>query len=322
MATEIEAAIQALPSAERERLADDLPSILPELNGDMKWQHVFIGTRPRPALAALGDEIAAQFKKAVCWLVISLFFIGRLSQAELLVSSLGNTSSYVNVGKSVWIASPFQLSTQSWVFSSATIDLAVGSIYLNTADVYLFSDNTGQPGTPLAYLGSQIINGSQTYTFPTSQTVRLDPLTTYWIGVGNTSTNGGLNISLSLFGDFTFTNVSGATMTYSASDGTGSDISPPQIWNPSGSDVALLYAVDGIPVKLSEPYFAGIQAINGACSLMISNLQSGQIIVLEVSTNLISWTSLQTNIASGTTLSFTNGISSQVPCQFFRASAQ
>ena len=37
---EIEAAIRALPPADRERLADDLPSILPELNGDAKWQRI------------------------------------------------------------------------------------------------------------------------------------------------------------------------------------------------------------------------------------------------------------------------------------------
>jgi hypothetical protein len=60
---EIEAAIKALPSEERERLADDLPSILPELNGDLKWQRIIHGGRPRPALSALGDEIAAQFEK-------------------------------------------------------------------------------------------------------------------------------------------------------------------------------------------------------------------------------------------------------------------
>jgi hypothetical protein len=60
---EIEAAIKALPSAERERLADDLPSILPELNGDAKWQRIISDARPRPTLTALGDEIAAQFKK-------------------------------------------------------------------------------------------------------------------------------------------------------------------------------------------------------------------------------------------------------------------
>jgi hypothetical protein len=59
---EIEAAIRALPPAERERLADDLPSILPELNGDAKWQRIITDERPRPALTALGDEIAAQLK--------------------------------------------------------------------------------------------------------------------------------------------------------------------------------------------------------------------------------------------------------------------
>lgn len=60
---EIEKAIQALPSAERERLVEDLPSILPELNGDLKWERIIADDGPRPALTALGDEIAAQFKK-------------------------------------------------------------------------------------------------------------------------------------------------------------------------------------------------------------------------------------------------------------------
>ena len=59
---EIEAAIQALPPAERERLADDLPSLLPELNGDAKWERIINDAHPRPALTALGDEIAAQLK--------------------------------------------------------------------------------------------------------------------------------------------------------------------------------------------------------------------------------------------------------------------
>ena len=59
---EIEAAIQALAPAERERLADDLPAILPELNGDAKWQRIIADERRRPALTALGDQIAAQLK--------------------------------------------------------------------------------------------------------------------------------------------------------------------------------------------------------------------------------------------------------------------
>ena len=59
---EIEAAIKALSAAERERLAEDLPFILPELNGDAKWERIIADSRPRPALTALGDEIAAQLK--------------------------------------------------------------------------------------------------------------------------------------------------------------------------------------------------------------------------------------------------------------------
>jgi len=59
---EIEAAIKALTPADRERLAHHLPAILPELNGDVQWQRLIMDERPRPALSALGDEIAAQLK--------------------------------------------------------------------------------------------------------------------------------------------------------------------------------------------------------------------------------------------------------------------
>ncbi len=59
---EIEAGIKALPPDERERLADNLPSILPELNGDAQWRRIINDARPRPALTALGDEIAERMK--------------------------------------------------------------------------------------------------------------------------------------------------------------------------------------------------------------------------------------------------------------------
>jgi hypothetical protein len=59
---EIEDAIRALSPAEREHLAEDLPSILPELNGDSKWRRIADDARSRPALSALGDEIVKQFK--------------------------------------------------------------------------------------------------------------------------------------------------------------------------------------------------------------------------------------------------------------------
>jgi hypothetical protein len=59
---EIEAAIKALPPAERARLAEDLTSILPELDGDLAWQRIIGNARPRHALSALGDEIEGQLK--------------------------------------------------------------------------------------------------------------------------------------------------------------------------------------------------------------------------------------------------------------------
>ena len=59
---EIEAAIKALPPAERERLAEDLPSILPELHGDLVWRCIIDDARPRLALSSLGDQIEAHFK--------------------------------------------------------------------------------------------------------------------------------------------------------------------------------------------------------------------------------------------------------------------
>ena len=59
---EIEAAIRALPPSEREKLAEDLPLILPELHGDLVWQHIINDERLRPALSALGDEMEQEFK--------------------------------------------------------------------------------------------------------------------------------------------------------------------------------------------------------------------------------------------------------------------
>jgi hypothetical protein len=62
-AKEIEAAILALPPREREKLVEDLPALLPELDGDAKWAGIIHDARPRRALSAWGDEIEAQLKE-------------------------------------------------------------------------------------------------------------------------------------------------------------------------------------------------------------------------------------------------------------------
>jgi len=38
-------------------MAEDMLSILPELRGDLIWQHIINDERPRASLSALGDQI-------------------------------------------------------------------------------------------------------------------------------------------------------------------------------------------------------------------------------------------------------------------------
>ncbi len=56
---EIVDAIKTLPAAERARLA----ALVPELDGDARWEAIIRDPTPRPALTALGDEIDARFRE-------------------------------------------------------------------------------------------------------------------------------------------------------------------------------------------------------------------------------------------------------------------
>lgn len=56
---QIEAAIRALPAADRARLIRDLPMLFPEMDGDAAWDQLFNDARPRPALSRLLDEAEA-----------------------------------------------------------------------------------------------------------------------------------------------------------------------------------------------------------------------------------------------------------------------
>ena len=61
---EIEAAIRGLSSEERQQLAQDIPKLLPEVDGDAAWERIIRDTRPRPAFTALVDQIEAEFRKS------------------------------------------------------------------------------------------------------------------------------------------------------------------------------------------------------------------------------------------------------------------
>lgn len=59
-ACEIEAAIRTLSPSERKKLVQDLPALLPELEGDEAWNRILNDPAPSPALSAFVDAIDAE----------------------------------------------------------------------------------------------------------------------------------------------------------------------------------------------------------------------------------------------------------------------
>ena len=58
---EIESAIRKLPRDEQAQLLDDLPSLVPEIEGDAIWKLIILNPRPRPKLNALIERVEAQY---------------------------------------------------------------------------------------------------------------------------------------------------------------------------------------------------------------------------------------------------------------------
>jgi len=73
---------------------------------------------------------------------------------------------------------------------------------------------------------------------------------------------------------------------------------------------------------LSAPKFGGVSASGGKLITSLSGLVAGEIVILQVSTNLQTWTPIQTNNASGSALSITNTINPSIKSQFFRAGVE
>jgi hypothetical protein len=59
---EIAAAIRELPEAERARLAESLPTLVPELDGDARWEEIIRDPTPRPKLEKFLDDIDEAYR--------------------------------------------------------------------------------------------------------------------------------------------------------------------------------------------------------------------------------------------------------------------
>ena len=58
---EIKRAISALSPADRATLVKDLPTLLPELDGDAAWERIIRNPSPSSKLSALVDAVDAEY---------------------------------------------------------------------------------------------------------------------------------------------------------------------------------------------------------------------------------------------------------------------
>jgi hypothetical protein len=101
----------------------------------------------------------------------------------------------------------------------------------------------------------------------------------------------------------------------------------------SGPNIITVIATDGVGNATSpqqstvtynppRPIFGGSSVSSGQLQTALSGLSVGETVVLEVSTDLKTWTPVQTKVASGTTLTFTSTVNSAMKFQYFRVMAQ
>jgi hypothetical protein len=60
---EIKAAIRALKPDQRRELVRDLPTLLPELDGDVAWEKITRDSSPRSALTSMVNEVQAEYRR-------------------------------------------------------------------------------------------------------------------------------------------------------------------------------------------------------------------------------------------------------------------
>jgi hypothetical protein len=58
---EIETAIRGLSSGDRAKLVQDLPTLMPEWEGDLAWQRILHDPTPSSVLSSLADAVDAEY---------------------------------------------------------------------------------------------------------------------------------------------------------------------------------------------------------------------------------------------------------------------
>jgi hypothetical protein len=195
--------------------------------------------------------------------------------AETIVSSLSNSTQTVAFSAGHWAASPFTTGYKSFQLTNVTVSLLQGGTSNSLANVRLYSDNNGQPGVSLADLGVKEITGfqSQLWSFAAPTDIELASHTTYWIAVGNVSTDQGLGVNVVLSAPFSYTGSGAATMAFSGTTGIGSGLNPPATFDPPGEGAALPFQADGTATSVPEPGPFAVLILGGVTFLASQRLR-------------------------------------------------
>jgi hypothetical protein len=190
-----------------------------------------------------------------------------------------------------------------------------------TVNVRVFADNGGQPGATIADLGSQVITGTQSWwKFAPAAHVLLQPSTTYWVGVGNVSTNPFTFSVIMDVSNFTFAAVSGASMTNFTATGTGSGTNPPTLFDSFGTNAVLPFQVDGEAIQLAV---LTLETQPGGAVRIRSTNGSGYPHAIQAATNLgpsAVWETLGSNALSPSgAWEFIDANASTYPGRFYRS---
>jgi hypothetical protein len=163
---------------------------------------------------------------------------------------------------------------------------------------------------------------NNTYTFTNliagaSYKVRLHFAEIYWTAAGQRVFNVFINGAPALTNFDVFADAGAmnrATIKEFVATASGGGQIAVQYVNTPGKDNAKSSGIEILP--LPAPAFAGLTINNGTLQMTVSNLTTGATVVLQTSTNLQNWVSIQTNAVNNSTLSLTNPVNQ--PEQFFK----
>jgi hypothetical protein len=200
--------------------------------------------------------VKSRFFRHHAIIATSLLFGAVISgHCDEIVSSLSNNLQSVSFPTNAWAASSFQAGVQQFILTNVTLSMAQGGPSAGLADVRVFADDAGKPGASLLDLGVQEITGFQSrlWSFTVTNVFTVEAFTTYWIGVGNVSTDQALNVDVVESPPFTFTGAQGAMMTFSGASGFGTGMNPPAMFDPPGPGAALPFQASGTGGAVPEP---------------------------------------------------------------------